>query len=88
MSLKVTEVGFKEVGGTEAKHGRAKTHGTRSSLTKSERIWGKNDEQPFVCMCDPFLDIMSLIPGDAYRIFSMFKGGLLEWIINEEVYIK
>lgn len=47
----MTKVGFKEVGGTEAKQGKAKTQGTRSSLTKSEGIWGKNDEeQPFVCM--------------------------------------
>lgn len=42
----------------------------------------------YVCMCDPSLDIMALIPGDAYSILSMFKGRLLEWIINEEVYIK
>lgn len=51
-SLTVTEVGFKDIRETEAKHGRDKVHGPRSSVTESKGIWGKNDgEQPFVCMC-------------------------------------
>lgn len=57
-----------------------KVRGSEARMMKNNHL--------YVCMCDPSLDIMALISGDASRILSMFKGGLLEWIINEEVHIK